>query len=48
MKKSTIHPPNNGMHLTADTNDVIGSKGPGRRVMPGVMLLRILLLAVWM
>ncbi|MDQ3816431.1 MAG: hypothetical protein M3362_01920 [Acidobacteriota bacterium] len=28
--------PNNGMHPTADTNDVINIRGLGRRVMPGV------------
>jgi hypothetical protein len=37
-------PANNGMHLTADTLLVIISKGSGRRVMPGVMLLRRALL----
>src|SRR5215207_2195155 len=31
---------NNGMHPTADTNVVIGSKGSGRRVMPGVRQLQ--------
>jgi hypothetical protein len=35
---------NNGMHLTADTTLLICSNRAGRRVMPGVMLLRRALL----
>ena len=31
--------PNNGMHPTADTVNVINSNRAGRRVMPGVMRL---------
>ncbi|MDT5157621.1 MAG: hypothetical protein QOC99_3876 [Acidobacteriota bacterium] len=29
--------PNNGMHPTADTTDVIYGNFAGRRVMPGIM-----------
>jgi len=32
--------PNNGMHPTADTHPLIIYKGLGRRVMPGVRLLK--------
>jgi hypothetical protein len=38
----TWTPPNKRMHATADTRDAIKSRGARRRVMRGVMLLRIM------
>jgi hypothetical protein len=41
---SGVSPPNKPMHPTADTSDVMFSKGAARRVIGGVMLLHRALL----